>query len=201
MDRLNIERLKNRYRMGGTPIREALNRLVSERFVEALPLKGFRVASMSRAQINDIMQTRHLMESDMLSRALRLGDDDWESQVVGSYHRFGKFERQADFFAKNELTPWLERQTDFLQETFRGCDSAWSCFVHESLVRHTHRYQYLIFQQRTLKNTMLNQAVDYQPLMTAIIDRDSVAANEVLDGLFEQAMGKIKDEWDENVDE
>ena len=88
--RLNIESLKRRYEMGGTPIREALNQLVESQWVDVLPLKGFRVSAISIEDANDILATREWVEKNLLLQAREHGDDYWESMVLGGAHRLKK---------------------------------------------------------------------------------------------------------------
>ena len=46
-EKLRIETLQERYQVGASPIREALNRLTSVRLVEQVERRGFRVATLS----------------------------------------------------------------------------------------------------------------------------------------------------------
>ena len=39
---LKIDPLKERYQIGGSPIREALNQLAAENFIKFIPAKGFQ---------------------------------------------------------------------------------------------------------------------------------------------------------------
>jgi DNA-binding GntR family transcriptional regulator len=55
---LRLAELKEPYGMGSSPLREAPNRLHSERYVDVSNLKGFRVAPWSLPEMHDAMQTR-----------------------------------------------------------------------------------------------------------------------------------------------
>ena len=68
-ERLNIETLKKRYEMGGTPVREALNQLVAWSLVEALPLRGFRVTSMTIEVVRSLFDSRLFVEERLLTSA------------------------------------------------------------------------------------------------------------------------------------
>src|SRR5690606_34404793 len=63
---LRLEFLKARYELSFSPLREALNRLHSERLVESEALKGFRVATLSLKEMHDSMRTRILVDCDAL---------------------------------------------------------------------------------------------------------------------------------------
>src|SRR6188508_1422076 len=57
-EKLRVEALRERYGVGGSPIREALMRLETEGLVELEQNKGFRVSSVSREQLDDLTATR-----------------------------------------------------------------------------------------------------------------------------------------------
>ena len=57
-ERLQIDTVSQRYAIGAVPIREALNRLSSEGLVERRSHRGFCVASISLADLSELVQTR-----------------------------------------------------------------------------------------------------------------------------------------------
>ncbi|MGH3516868.1 MAG: GntR family transcriptional regulator [Haloechinothrix sp.] len=61
--KLNMDALSREMRVSQTPIREAINRLASERLVLIEPYRGVRVAPLlSEAQLNDLMRARLVIE-------------------------------------------------------------------------------------------------------------------------------------------
>lgn len=57
-EKLRMERLRERYGVGASPLREALNRLVSEGLVAQIDQKGFRVADVSLEELQELTQAR-----------------------------------------------------------------------------------------------------------------------------------------------
>jgi DNA-binding GntR family transcriptional regulator len=57
---LRLADLSERYGMGFSPLREALNRLQAERLVTAESLRGFRVSARSLAEFEDALRARLL---------------------------------------------------------------------------------------------------------------------------------------------
>lgn len=84
--RLRLELLKQRYGLSFSPLREALNRLQTERLVVTEPLRGFSVAPVSIEEMWDATETRILIECDALRRSMIHGDDDWEAAIVAAFH-------------------------------------------------------------------------------------------------------------------
>ncbi len=85
--KLRIETLKEQYGMGASPLREALSRLVTLGFVTNESHRGFRVAPMSRDDLEDITLTRRMVEREALLRSMRRDDDEWEVGLIAAYTR------------------------------------------------------------------------------------------------------------------
>lgn len=83
---LRLEALRARYGLSFSPLREALNRLHSERLAAAAPLRGFSVAPISIAEMWDAVEVRVLIETDAIRRAIESGGDAWEAEIVGAFH-------------------------------------------------------------------------------------------------------------------
>jgi len=88
--KLILRDLQKRYEQGMSPIREALILLASEGLVEGEGQKGFRVASISVAELIDIANTRQRIEALMLEASINAGDADWEGRVVAAHHALSK---------------------------------------------------------------------------------------------------------------
>lgn len=78
---LRMSLLCDRYGMGMSPLREALNRLQSQGLVVALPLRGFIVAPVSAVDVTDTTDTRILIEAEALRRSIALGGVAWAQAV------------------------------------------------------------------------------------------------------------------------
>ena len=76
--RLLFRDMRERYRSGLSPLREALMRLVSEGLVLLEDHKGFRVAPVSREEMIDIANTLLELEAIAIRMAVEKGDDRWE---------------------------------------------------------------------------------------------------------------------------
>ncbi|MGB8039663.1 MAG: GntR family transcriptional regulator, partial [Pseudolabrys sp.] len=86
-ERLRVESLRERYRVGGSPIREALMRLEVEGLVILEQNKGFRVSPASREHLLDLMKTRVEIEGLALRWSIENGGVDWEANLLAAYHR------------------------------------------------------------------------------------------------------------------
>jgi len=57
-EKLRIEVLRTRYDVGGTPLREAMNRLSTEGLVTQSEQRGFRVTPVSADELLELTRTR-----------------------------------------------------------------------------------------------------------------------------------------------
>src|SRR6476620_9130581 len=55
---LRIETMRDRYGVGASPIREALNRLASEGLIDQIDKRGFRTWPLTLAELDELTRTR-----------------------------------------------------------------------------------------------------------------------------------------------
>ena len=84
-ERLRVEHLKDQYEVGAGTLREALSLLVSDALVTSEGQRGFRVAPISLADLEDVTNTRVMLETEALRQSIRRGDAQWEAALVASY--------------------------------------------------------------------------------------------------------------------
>ena len=136
-DRLGIHALSERYGIGATPLREGLSRLVSRGLISAVGQKGFRVASVSEADLVDITQVRIMIEAEALRRSIRDGRDDWEAGILSSLHRLTRsVERDPE--TMREGTPEFDRlHKAFHRSLLEACGSDRLLRLHDDLYNAT----------------------------------------------------------------
>jgi DNA-binding GntR family transcriptional regulator len=69
-ERLRVEHLKDQYEVGAGTLREALSLLVSDALVTSEGQRGFRVAPISVADLEDLTNTRVMLETEAFDLAL-----------------------------------------------------------------------------------------------------------------------------------
>jgi DNA-binding GntR family transcriptional regulator len=62
--------LRERYGVSETPIKQALNRLVSEGLVESIPRRGMRVRRVEWAEIEETLDIRYMIEAYSIPNAI-----------------------------------------------------------------------------------------------------------------------------------
>jgi GntR family transcriptional regulator, carbon starvation induced regulator len=95
-DKLTFDALRDKYSIGISPLREALNRLHSEGWVEREEQKGFRAAEISELELRELVRSRILVEGAAITEAIKLADVAYEESLVLAFHRLKKEKRLVD---------------------------------------------------------------------------------------------------------
>lgn len=88
--KLRLEALKTDYNVGNSPLREALNRLSAKGIVVREENRGFRVSSVSAAELEEIIRTRCWLEEIALRESMRNGDDAYDERILLAVYRLSK---------------------------------------------------------------------------------------------------------------
>lgn len=120
-ERLSIAALKDTYRVGLSPLREALNRLAAYGLLHQENQRGFRVLALSLAELSDITEMRRQLEGMALELAIRHGDAEWESQLLAASHRL----KRANDDEEVSVEEWERLHARFHSALVEPCGSAW----------------------------------------------------------------------------
>ncbi len=142
---LHLELLKQRYGLSFSPLREALNRLQTERLVVTATLRGFSVAPVSVEEMWDATETRILIECEALKRSINNGDDDWEVAVISTFHALDlqvcRMEQRTDEPESESVTALERRHKDFHRALIAACRSRRLISLADQLYTETERYR------------------------------------------------------------
>ncbi len=132
---LRLDFLKARYGISYSPLREALNRLHSEKLVVALPARGFRVAACSEEAMWDAIETRIVIDCEALRRSLAKGDAHWEAAMSAAFDALEQAHSQADGVRTEE------GHQAFHNSLLAACGSPWLLDLSAMLYAQTERYR------------------------------------------------------------
>lgn len=138
--KLNIASLAKERGVSLSAVREALARLSSDGFVVTEPQRGFRVASVSRADLLDLTERRVSIEGQCLSRSIQNGTLGWEGRVLASLHELSR----TPIYCNNDFNPaWISSHVRFHGTLVEACDSPWLLRIRELLFIHSECYRVL----------------------------------------------------------
>jgi len=86
-ERLVPADLCERYGVKAGVLREALSRLAAEGLTTLEPNRGFRVMTMTRRRIEELLELRRINECAALRLAVERGGTDYEAAAVAAHHR------------------------------------------------------------------------------------------------------------------
>lgn len=180
---LRLEYLKQRYGISFSPLREALNRLHSERMVVSTTSRGFRVAPFSVEEMWDAIETRILIDCEAMRRSLANADDRWEARLVGTYHALTlAASRGAEGTPKLPQEEELleARHLDFHHGLISACESRWLMELSTQMYAQTERYRRPMLRGRPRWGGARDVQREHQELMDAALARDADRATALL---------------------
>src|ERR1700709_1648804 len=139
--RLGIVDLVRRYDIGATPLREGLSRLISRGLIVGIGQRGFRVADVSREDLEDITRIRTVIEIEALRLAMTQGDDAWEAGILSALHQMRRhIQRTGNEF--REGAPDFDRlHKAFHTALLAACGSKRLLTAHSDLYDQAYRYR------------------------------------------------------------
>lgn len=185
--RLKLDDLQAHYGASVPTLREVLNRLTSESLVVAVDQRGFAVAPISVANLQELAGLRKLIEFHALELSFRHGDIDWESEVVAAHYRLSRVETRLIAGETADRMEWKRCDFGFHQTLIGACRSAELLSLHRAVFDKYLRYQMIFL---TFRGQIA--ADEHRALKDAALARDFPAARAVLerhiDGGVEHAL-------------
>ncbi|MFN4192858.1 MAG: FCD domain-containing protein [Tabrizicola sp.] len=171
---MRLADLSERYGMGFSPLREALNRLQAERLVTAESLRGFRVSSRSLAEFEDALNARLLIETEALRLSIALGDDAWEASVVAALYALRRQAGRGD----GDVEELNTRHHAFHRALLAACGSVWLMDFFERLYAATERYRIPALTASGPQKRDID--AEHGAIADAVLARDTVLAEQLL---------------------
>ncbi|ABE59095.1 GntR family transcriptional regulator [Chromohalobacter israelensis] len=171
-EKLAINTLKAHYRVGLSPLREALNRLAAYGLLQQENQRGFRVPGVSRAELDDIAGMRRELEGMALTRAMQHGDAQWESELLAAAHRLKRADEQP-----TPLEEWELLHTRFHRTLVAPCGSPWLLRFIEQLHDQFDRYRRMA---PAVPGVRAELDAQHQELVSLALARDIEGARALL---------------------
>jgi GntR family carbon starvation induced transcriptional regulator len=177
-DKLHIKKLKDRYKIGTSPLREALSQLIAKDLVVSENQRGFYVSDISIDDLTDIYQARAKIEGLCLEMAIQQGDDFWESNIIAASHRLAKYTKSENI----DMDEWQNRHVSFHEALVSGCNSPRLFQIRQSLYEKSTRYRNLWLKENVTnsKTLQINQN-EHVALMVLALERDTKAAQKLIE--------------------
>ncbi|MEO1406607.1 MAG: GntR family transcriptional regulator [Pseudomonadota bacterium] len=103
---LQFAQLRESYGHSMGVLREALTRLAAEGLAVKKSQHGFRVIELSLKDLNDLTDSRILIETEVFRDSIKNGDLDWETGVVSAHHKLERTEKHLDGDPNSVTEAW-----------------------------------------------------------------------------------------------
>lgn len=174
--KLQIDQVATRYAAGANPVREALNRLSSERLVDRHDQRGFSVPPLSLENLRELVKTRCWLEAKALAESIANRTPAWEDNIVLTYHRLSRTPiRLPEDGGGN--AEWEIKHRAYHNALIAACGSAWLIGFCNEMMDHAERYRY-ISMTSTYPRRDSNE--EHRLIMEATIDGNVDLAKERL---------------------
>lgn len=192
---LRIRDLCEHYRVGASPVREALNRLASEALVLQVDQRGFHVAPVSRDALVELTDTRCRLVGIAQRDAIAHGDHAWEESVILACHRLC---RTSPYRSVNPVVlnaEWEPRHRAFHSALIAACPSRWLKGLCEYLSDQAERYRSLA---RLLdEGPKRKRDEEHRGIMEATVARDADSAVALVTKHFWTTTDMLLARWGE----
>lgn len=123
-EKLKVREMAKRFEVGISPVREALNRLSSDRLVVFSDHRGFSVATIGSKELDELVLARCWINEKALRESIARGGKDWEESLVLAYHRLSKAPRSKEADPDGNLN-WDIAHRAFHRALIGDCGSSW----------------------------------------------------------------------------
>lgn len=165
--KINLDKAKEHFNVSLSPLREGLARLISDGLVEFVDNRGYRVSPVSLENLEEITSLREEVETHALRESMRVGEADWEGNVMRALHRLNRTERDA---ARPEtFEQWETAHREFHLTLISGCKKPLLLNFCTLLLNLNDRYR-RIFLKRTSGDRNVN--VEHSEIAQGAVARD-----------------------------
>lgn len=186
--KLLMHELRQRYRVGASPLREALNRLASEQWVVHNEQRGFSVAQATSEQLRDLVATRISLESLALAQSFERRSPAWEEKLILAFHRLARTPRSARPDGFEENPEWERLHRAFHFSLLDGCGSPLLLSFCEQLYDQAYRFRQLAARKAYKRR---NELDEHRLIFDAVLGGQLEEAQRLLSEHYRRTAGYL----------
>jgi DNA-binding GntR family transcriptional regulator len=175
-EKLAIDALRERYGVGASPVREALNRLSAEGWVKQSDQRGFSVPPVSEDLLKELTRTRCLLNEITLREAIARASEESDEAIVVALHRLSRTPPRDTDDPKQINPEWEKRHRAFHACLIASCGSQWLIDFDGVLFEQAARYRALSTHSRVDRDV----PSEHKAIADAVMARDTAEAVRLL---------------------
>ena len=179
---LRLIELRERYDVGASPLREALSKLAAEKLLIQEANRGFRVPALDRSELRDIFNLRRKLEPEATLHSVRLGDEEWEDQLVLAHRRLERLGAPEEILAAPQFDEraqnWEQAHRSFHWALIAACDSPWTQRFCLTLGDQFDRYRRFARPSKTVQKRLAEQ---HRQILDLALARRAEACAELVE--------------------
>jgi GntR family transcriptional regulator, carbon starvation induced regulator len=177
---LRSDELRAKYKVGISPLREALSRLAAQHLVTTVGQRGFRVAPLTVDDVKDTLETRLIIERAALAASIKKGDIAWETALVGSFHSLSRTPMPKGPGQEAEI--WSKHHRQFHLALLAACQSRWQLEMAGLLFDQAERHRVLrVLRSASLPQLARDTTAEHKEILDAALARNVKAAMAALE--------------------
>ncbi|HEX7852124.1 MAG TPA: GntR family transcriptional regulator [Sphingobium sp.] len=196
--RLNIKMLCDEMGASLGAVREAMSRLAAEGFLESTAQKGFRVSPVSVEDLEDLTKTRIAIEELCLREAIKLGELEWETDIVGAFHRLSRLPDAFVVSGATDVQAWSSANETFHSALVSACRSNWLLRIRAMLFDQADRYRRLMAISTKVDRDVVNE---HRAIMEAVLERNPDLASALMAQHLQRTADIVSRVSLENIDD
>ena len=189
-EKLVLSELKEKYQVGGTPLREAMVQLSWQKYVVMKPQKGFWVADVSLSELREILKARLAICSASLRDAIEEGGEEWELSILTAYHKLSRLDPTSPDFDYDE---WEIRHKNFHVSLLTFPGAKFMTDLMEYVYDQQERYRHFLLRADFSPEQQYHDDGEHEAIMKAVLARDVELANELLGKHIERLYHMLED--------
>ena len=172
--------LSKEFKISKTPIREALQRLERDGFVEDIPGRGCFVSRISFQDIKEFFEIREILECEVAKRAALKGDPE---KIEAIRKKFESSESNGDRNSRSQFKAG-DRIHTYIIETFGNNQLN---EIYRRIIEHVERMRIHFFNQPRTERAGQSYK-EHLEILDALIARDSVRAENAVRNHFRNSI-------------
>jgi len=170
--KLKVQDLAGSLNVSAGAVREALSRLVPEQLVVSRDQRGFLVAPLSIADLEDLTDLRCEIEAIALRKSIAHGDVEWEVGLLAAAHRLKLTPLMARDAAQALDRAWVTAHAAFHHALVAAAGSRRLLALHAQLYEQSERYRGLSAHSEKRRDV----AGEHHKIVELVLARDADAA-------------------------